>query len=277
MVRSFELSDIEVVEKCHIFSEQSDKLIYHPFYISDIVLPIYGFRIDYGFLIDERLFLMLYRGQFQTDLDELQKSVLAMATSVSKLFQDSIEALHEQDKFRVETIINHDKKINEMEYAVIQKVNKLIAQQQPVASDLRRIIIAMKMANDLERMGDHGVNICKSILRMKHEPPNQVKSNINIMSDLAIKMLNISMASYENEDVRLAKQLKEMDEELDVLHRDNYMRISENIAQNKECSLETMMEFAFISRYIERFADHVTNIGENVFYLVKGERFDLNT
>ncbi|KGP73250.1 phosphate signaling complex protein PhoU [Pontibacillus yanchengensis] len=220
---------------------------------------------------------MLYRGQFQTDLDELQKSVLAMATSVSKLFQDSIEALHEQDKFRVETIINHDKKINEMEYAVIQKVNKLIAQQQPVASDLRRIIIAMKMANDLERMGDHGVNICKSILRMKHEPPNQVKSNINIMSDLAIKMLNISMASYENEDVRLAKQLKEMDEELDVLHRDNYMRISENIAQNKECSLETMMEFAFISRYIERFADHVTNIGENVFYLVKGERFDLNT
>ncbi|MYL53757.1 phosphate signaling complex protein PhoU [Pontibacillus yanchengensis] len=221
---------------------------------------------------------MIYREQFHQELSELKLTVQTMANKTSDLFQLAIDAFIENDLESAKSVLDRDEEINEMEKLINDKVSSLIAKQQPVASDLRSLVVAMKISSDLERMGDHAVNICKSTIRINsHERKDSEKvlQNIDSMKELALDMLGASMSAYRNEDIKEAKKLMELDEDVDEIHQDNYLRISKEFISNPDKKqVEHLLEYAFISRYIERFGDHVKNIGEEVFYLVKGETME---
>jgi phosphate transport system protein len=151
----------------------------------------------------------------------------------------------------------------------------LIATQQPVAKDLRRIIIAFRMASDLERMADLAVDISKVTLRIGNQALIKPLVDIPRMAEIVQLMTNDSITSFVEEDVDLAYKMAKIDDEVDHLHSQIMRELFVFMVENPQTVNQALL-LCFVSRYLERMADHATNIGENVVYLVKGKRPDLN-
>ncbi|TCT26976.1 phosphate transport system protein [Melghiribacillus thermohalophilus] len=218
---------------------------------------------------------MTVREHFHQDLGELKKLIHELAEDTKRALSDAIDALYSRDVDRAQEIIDHDVKLDKKELNINEQAILLIAKQQPFAKDLRRLIIALKISSDLERMADYAVNIAKSTIRLGKDHPLEVHPQIRKMADVALDMVNLAMKAFEHEDISLAKKLAEMDDEVDDMYSSLIREMLEETATNPRM-IQHIMQMAFGARYIERFADHITNIGENVFYLVKGETYDLN-
>ncbi len=151
----------------------------------------------------------------------------------------------------------------------------LIAKQQPVAIDLRRIIVAIKIASDVERMADFAVNVAKSAIRIGNEELIKPLEHVKKMHDISIEMLSLSLKAYHEEDLVLAKKVAEMDDQVDELYGITIKELL-SLAKEKQEAMNQITQLLFVARYLERMADHTTNVAESVFYLVKGKRYDLN-
>ncbi|MFC0524253.1 phosphate signaling complex protein PhoU [Pontibacillus salicampi] len=215
------------------------------------------------------------RLRFHNDLESLKNRVKVMASHTTEAFDQSMDALYERDLTKARSLIQRDEDLNQEETQIKEEAILLIAKQQPVASDLRRLLIAIQVASELERMADHAKNISKSTLHIGNQHSVQVPFHIRKMYTLASEMIEIAFKAFDNEDVTLARKLAQMDDEMDEL----YSNIIENLMQQSVQSkgdYPYIMQYGFVARYIERFADHITNIGEQVYYLVKGESKDLS-
>jgi len=215
------------------------------------------------------------RTQFDAYLDELRQGLIEMGKQVEEAIRQSVVSLKEMDVPLAQSVIKNDSAINAMEEKIEEIGARIIATQQPVAKDLRRIIIAFRMANDLERMADLAVDIAKVTMRIGNEGLIKPLVDIPRMAEIVQLMMNDSIQSYIREDVQLAYKMAQMDDEVDQLHRQILRELFTYIMENSKY-VNQALQLCFVSRYLERMADHATNIGESVVYLVQGKRPDLN-
>lgn len=218
---------------------------------------------------------MVVRGKFEEDLKTLHTKLLELGNFAINALTKSLEALENKDIELALKILEDDADANILEEEINDFAILLIAKQQPVAVDLRRLIVAIKIATDIERMADFAVNIAKSAIRIGNEPLVKPIEHIKQMHQLSLQMLSLSLEAYHEEDLSKAKQVAQMDDQVDELYGQTIKDLL-SLAQSKPEQLAQITQLSFISRYLERAADHVTNIAENVFYLVKGKRYDLN-
>lgn len=219
---------------------------------------------------------MAIRSSFDKDLTKLKDSLLEMASLARTSVEDSVKALAELDFEKAKQIIEEDAKINQLDEKINNLVVQLIAQQQPVATDLRKIIAALKFSNDVERIGDLAVNISKSILHIGNGPLIKPIVEIPKMANMALDMLSKVVEAYINEDPVLARETAASDDAVDALYGKLTGELLELMTKNPQ-SINQITQLAFVCRYIERIADHTTNMSEHIIFMVRAKQYDLNT
>jgi phosphate transport system protein len=218
---------------------------------------------------------MVVRENFQLQLEEMKQAIVQISKLAEEALELSVEALKNQDLDKALQIIENDNRINVLEDEINDMAILLIAKQAPVASDLRRIIAAIKISSDIERMADFAVNIAKSTIRIGKQEFIKPLEELPKMAQHAIAMLTTATKAYVEEDVALAKQLAELDDEVDETYGKIIKELLELMTKNPE-HLSQISQLLFVCRYIERTADHATNIAESIIFLVKGKRYGLN-
>jgi len=216
------------------------------------------------------------RLNYQNTLDELKREILKMGSLVKEQIELTVSALAAQDLELAQKVIDRDDLVDALELKIEEQCLKLIATQQPMAKDLRTIAAGIKIIIDLERIGDNAVDIAKTTLRIGHEPLMKPLIDIPRMTVITEDMLKDALQAYVNEDVELAESLAEKDHEVDRLHGQVIRDVLTYMFENPK-NITQGTHLMFISRYLERIADHVTNLGENIIYMVTAERKDLNT
>jgi phosphate transport system protein len=218
---------------------------------------------------------MSVRTQFDEQLVSLKEKLLEMVYQAKHAIDQSIIALQSQDLDLAQQVIANDKVINRLEKEINDMAIKNILKQQPVATDLRRLMVAVKISSDIERIGDLAVNIAKSTLFIGKEPLYTSIEAIPEMAKVVQKMLSDSLSAYHEENIEKAYLLAKTDDIVDKMYGDTIQKLLSQMAHKPE-GVPQFTQLAFVCRYLERVGDHVTNIAENILYLVKGERIDLN-
>jgi len=208
--------------------------------------------------------------RFDKDLSEIESLLVEMADLVAKQINDSALALQLGDNQLAKAVTKNDSKINRLEEKIDDKAIRLIALRQPMAEDLRSAITTLKVSNCLERMGDYAKTL--SYRARKVDDFSAMKSilrSITETSEKIINMLNVVMEAYVNRDLNKAYDAREADQEIndrtDALFRELLTYMMENPRNIKTCT-----HLLFISKNLERSGDQVTNIAEQVHYLVTG-------
>lgn len=219
---------------------------------------------------------MSIRERFDLELNETQEQLIEMSDYAIAALNRSMDALMNHDIDTALEIIEDDAALNRMEEEINQHVILMIAKQSPVATDLRRLVVTLKVAADLERVGDYAVNIAKETIRIgkqEHLPPITL---LQEMHELASKMLHQVIEAFIAEDIIKAKEIAEIDDQVDDLYGQAIRQLMHSGAEDPE-RMNQVTQLAFICRYLERSADYATNIAEQLFYLVRGKRYDLNS
>jgi phosphate transport system protein len=215
------------------------------------------------------------RKGFDIELHELNNDILRMGSVVEKQIYLSIDALVKQDETMADQVINNDDIVDNLQREIEDKCIKLIAKEQPLATDLRAIFTTTKIVTDLERMADHAVDIGKIAKRLKNE--NYIKELIDIprMGNIVRNMIKQSLDAYVNADVDKAYEVCKMDDEIDEIYKNIFNELIPMMTRDQKVITQST-QFLFICKFLERVADHVTNICEWTIYLVTGEQKDLN-
>jgi phosphate transport system protein len=204
-------------------------------------------------------------------IEEVKEKLIEFSEIVKGMLKKSIKGLMEKDERLLKEVIEEDEmKCNDLEIEIDEMCIHIIAQFEPRAKHLRTIFLALKMNNDLERMGDHAVNISQSGLFLISKP--QVKPLLDIprMAEEVSKMLEDSLKSFVNEDAALAKSVCERDDIIDD-YRDQIVRELITYMVSDPSTIERALHLIRISGNLERIADLTTNICEDVIFMVKGE------
>ncbi len=215
------------------------------------------------------------RNSFDLKLQQLHEDLSSMGEAVTKQIEDSINALKEQDEALADKVIEKDDIVDKFEEEIEDKSIKLMATEQPLAGDLRRIFIATKIITDLERMGDHAVDIAKIAKKLIGE--NYIKELIDIpkMAKIVEGMIKDSLEVYITRDADRAREVSKMDDEVDKLYKNIFAELL-IIMRNDPTTINQASQFLFVCKFLERMADHATNICEWTVYLECGERLKLN-
>ena len=218
---------------------------------------------------------MVVREKFEFELNGVQEQFLLLSNLAITTLNKSIDALLSQDVEMALSIIDNDIHINRLEEEINDRVILLLAKQQPVATDLRRLIVLIKAAHDMERVGDYAVNIAKEAIRIgKAEFVDPIK-NIEEMRIITIGMLTEVMKAFIDENVEQARKIAELDDKVDNLYGQTIQQLLK-VGSENPLLLSQVTQLSFVCRYLERSADHATNIAEELFYLVKGRHYELN-
>ncbi len=204
------------------------------------------------------------------ELDKIKKKILSLGALVEERVRMTSAAVDNRDAAIAQKIIDTDWEIDEMEVEVEEECLKILALHQPVAVDLRFIVTAIKINNDLERIGDQAVNIAERVLTISKRPGMDFVFDYLPMAEKAESMLKMSLDALVNVDVDLAFKVITLDDEVDAIKTLAYDRIKAAIIQHPE-RVGYLINLLLISRHIERLADHATNIAEEVIYLIEGE------
>ena len=213
------------------------------------------------------------RSVFKEHLVDLEEDLFTMGEMVSLAIKRSIKALKERDVEEAERIKNDDKQITETRWEIEEKCIHLIATQQPVAKDLRELIAVLNIITDLERMGDYAEGIAKIVVYLGDQPPVKPLIDIPRMADIAVDMINKSLKAYAERNDHAARQLCDVDDEVDELYNQvNRELIMIMIEDPRTITRATYLIWA--SHNLERIADRVTNICERIIFLVTGEMME---
>lgn len=218
---------------------------------------------------------MIRRKEFDKDLEELRNLLEQMGEHVTDALEGAVLALQNLDTVRAQEIVKNDLRLNAMEDRIMEIGSRLIITQQPVAKDLRRIIVAFKISSDLERMGDLALDVAKVTMRIQGQQLIKPLVDIPRMAELVAVMISEAIQSYLDENTDLAYKMAQDDDQVDGLYSAMINELYTYMVQKPE-SVNQAMLLTLVGRYIERIADHATNIGESVVYLVTGKRPDLN-
>lgn len=215
------------------------------------------------------------RQSFNEELDSLHYDLVRMGGAVEKQIDDCIEALSKQDTNLAEKVIENDDLIDNMLSDIESQCVKLIARQQPLAMDLRRIFTGIKIVSDLERIADYAVDIARITLRLKDEKYIKPLIDIPRIADIVQGMIRDGLNAYVKLDVSLAEQVSTRDDEIDALYKQIFSELLLLMIEDAK-TIRQATQFLFVCKFLERIGDHVTNICESTVYLVTGDQKDLN-
>lgn len=207
---------------------------------------------------------------FHHQLEDLKKALLQMAALAEAQIAQSVKALEERNTALCDEVIQNDKPVNDLEMEIDQLCIQLLATQQPIARDLRFIAAAMKINADLERMGDIAVNIARRAKRLVTLPVLKPLIDIPRMATLTQAMVKQSLDAFVRADEHLAREVCIQDDQIDNL-QDQIFRELLTYMMEQPRSVPQALQLIFISRHIERIADHATNIAESVVYFLEGK------
>ena len=206
---------------------------------------------------------------FHDELNHVKVRLLTMSGEAEAAMGLAVEALLERDSEKARSVIQGDRIIDNMEMQVEEQTINLLALQQPMARDLRMLTSALKIANDLERVGDHAVNIAQSAERLSMARPIAPEPEIVEMARLAREMLSDALESFIRSDAVAAREICLRDDRVDALHKSVFRILLTHMMEDPH-TIGTGMELFLVSRNLERVADLATNIGEDVVFLVEG-------
>lgn len=207
---------------------------------------------------------------FDEELQHLKEKLLKMGSLVEDAIKNSIHALVDRDNALAAKVIENDRIINTFDVEIDEESIRLIALKQPRAGDLRLITTAMKITTDLERMGDMAVNIAERALELNEEPILKPYIDIPKMSQIAQGMTRDALDAFVRKDKKLATDVIMRDDEVDDLKHAVLQELAFFMAQDPTTVFRAM-KISFVATYLERIADHATNIAEMVIYLVEGK------
>ena len=207
---------------------------------------------------------------FHEELEALKQTLLAMGGLVEDQIRRVMAALLERDSIVAQEVIDRDRQVNAYDVEVDEQCVNLLALHQPAAGDLRSITTAMKIVTDLERIGDQAVNIAQRVLELNRDP--QLKPYIDLprMAEKAQRMVKESLDAFVARDTELARQVCGKDAEVDALKEQIFRELLTFMMEDPR-TIPRAIRVILISRFLERVADHATNIAEMVVYLVEGK------
>ena len=208
--------------------------------------------------------------RFDEELAELKQQILRMGSLVEGQIRQALKALVDRDDALAKQVIENDRQVNTMDVAVDEACLELLALQQPAARDLRFITTAMKISTELERMSDLSENICERALELHEEPQLKPYIDIPLMADRAIQMVGEALDAFVRGDSALARRVLDEDDYIDELNEQIFRELLSFMMENPQ-TISRAIRLSFISKYIERIADHATNVAELVVYMVEGK------
>jgi phosphate transport system protein len=213
--------------------------------------------------------MALIRSVFQDELDSISQSLVDLNSMVAQSMSKATTAMLNCDLKLAEEVIAEDIKIDDFQHDIDSRVIDIIARQQPVASDLRALVTALRMGSDLERMGDLAHHVAK-IARLRHPEcvvPAELIQTITSMGSAALKITNKTGVVIATRDTDMAIEVERDDDEIDNLHR---QLIGILIEPTWKHGIETAIDLTLLGRYYERYADHAVSISRRVYFLVTG-------
>jgi len=207
---------------------------------------------------------------FHDELSELKVMLLTMSGEAENALAASVQALLERDRDKAGAVIAGDAEIDSLEIEIEELVIKLLATQQPMARDLRLLTAAMKISNDLERVGDHAVNIAQSAERLIATRPIAPEPELVEMARQARTMLADALEAFVRGDAQAARAICRRDDSVDALHRSVFRILLTHMMEDPHI-IGAGMDLFLVSRNLERVADLATNIAEDVVFLVEGK------
>ncbi len=203
-------------------------------------------------------------------LEKLKKSVVEMSSMVDEQVHYALQAVKEFDKKLAQKVIDMDLEVDKFDINIEKKCQKLFALNQPFAIDLRSIMSALSINNDLERIGDLAVNISERVLRLDKIPDFMEDTKFYQMTDAVEQMMKDSIDAYIHTDAELAKKVIAADDVLDDLNNENCNGLKELMKKDPKLIDEAIILFV-LSRQMERIGDHCTNIAEDVYFIVEAQ------
>lgn len=204
------------------------------------------------------------------DLDDLSKELLTLGAMVEESTNRAIAALMKRDKALARAVIDGDGEINERENRIEEQALKILALHQPVADDLRFIITALKVNNDLERMGDLAANIAERAVTLAELPAFPFPEDFDRLVELVRGMVENCLTALVNRDSKLARSVCNADDQVDSINRNTYDGMQEVVRKDASV-VDRAINMISVSRHLERIADIATNIAEDVVFMVEGE------
>ena len=215
------------------------------------------------------------RTHFEKQLGQLQEDVLLLGSLARQAVARAVKALVEGDADLARTVVAEDVGVNRLHYDVEMACYGLLATEQPVARDLRTIVSALSIANNLERIGDHGKRIARIMLRMSERPQPIPLGDIPYMGDRALDMLGRALQAVAQHDVELARALCRDDDYVDALYKQTF-NITLSYMLDKPQLISAGTHLIQIAHELERVGDRATNVAERVIYSATGALVDLN-
>ncbi|MCE5323783.1 phosphate signaling complex protein PhoU [bacterium] len=206
----------------------------------------------------------------QREIDKLKKKILFMGAEVEDSLSKAVESLVTRNPDLADEVIKSDEEMDQLEVEIEEECLKILALHQPVAIDLRYVVAILKINNDLERIGDLGVNIAERAAYLSSHTPIDLPLDFRGMAELTQLMLKRSLDALVNLDTNLARQVRASDDEVDAMNRHMYKLLEDYIRENPDRVSEAF-HLLSTSRHLERIADQATNIAEDVIYMSEGE------
>ena len=207
---------------------------------------------------------------YDSELETFRVHLIKMGEISIKQVQDAITSLDESDAELAKRVIAGDDEVDDLEVEMDEEAICYMNMRSPIASDLRLLIVGMKASHDLERVADEAVGIAKRVKRLAKEIPLKPYIDIPRMASIALEMLRDALDCFLDGDAEKAATVISRDKEVDAINKQLYRELTGHMVEDQE-TISRGIELMFISRSIERIADHATNIAEEMIYLVKGK------
>jgi phosphate transport system protein len=207
---------------------------------------------------------------YEGELRKIREMLLMMGAKVEEMLTHAMRALIERDSELAERTLYIDRNINRLEMEVDDLCLRVLARRQPVASDLRFVTMALKVVTDLERMGDLGVNICERVVELNEEPPLKPYVEVVNMAEAAQEMLREALDAFVAGDAERAQAIVERDSKVDAYYGAIFRELLTYMMENPR-NIFRATRVQSIAKYIERIADHATNLAEMVVFMVRGK------
>jgi len=215
------------------------------------------------------------REGFHKELQAIQAEMLKMGSLVEKQIHEAVHYLSTQNLAGAQVVLENDDIVDQMQINIEERCMRLIALQQPLASDLRTVVAIFKITTDVERIGDNACNIAELTLRIGEEPLIKPLIDIPFMAEQTKAMVRDSLTCFVDRDLELAEAVRQADEPIDEMYSQLFDELMGIVLEGRSEQISHQaINLLFVARYLERIADHATNIAERVMYMVTGQRVD---
>ncbi|KQL32384.1 phosphate signaling complex protein PhoU [Psychrobacillus sp. FJAT-21963] len=219
---------------------------------------------------------MSIRVNFENNLGELKRKITEMGELSIIALERSLMALKTQDVEIAIKVIEGDTAIDSLELEINQFAIWLMAKEAPVSRDLREIIGVLKISSEIERIADFAVNIAKATIKIRNTKSLMEITHLEKMKEVSIEMLRKALQSFLEENILLAKEVGDLDDIVDEYNGETYKNLTTYLSEHPE-ETDQVVQLLFVNRFLERTADHITNIAESTAYLIKGQMYDFNS